>query len=379
MRHIMKIKSLSKSESICSASLFIFLILLIQPSVAISFPDDPIPTLDFGESEKSIVVRLQFGDLLEAQMESVKVVPGPSHGWMGDPPLLRVKVLDLDSNVIKEFNAWHPLLSNYQDVSGNDRGFTLEEAPGNFPFPFSPDAATFTLTDVETQQEITSVDLIPSLHNFCRDNPDDPECLEIANRPPICDANGPYSVECAGSSTDVMLDGSGSSDPDGDAITFAWSGPFTGGQATGATPEVEFTGFGQFAVTLDVSDEFGDIATCGAEVAVVDTTPPTIECNAPETIVPPDAPISFNATATDICIGEINASITAFDCFAFTKKGKRIDKTESCVVSVAGDTITILDTGGVDDHITWTIIATDSSGNTTETNCEILVVNPGKN
>jgi hypothetical protein len=71
--------------------------------------------------------------------------------------------------------------------------------------------------------------------------------------------------------------------------------------------------------------------------------------------------------------------IVDYDCYKYTKKGKRIDKTESCVVEVAGDTITILDSGGVDDHITWTISATDSSGNTAQLVCEVLVVNPGKN
>ena len=92
---------------------------------------------------------------------------------------------------------------------------------------------------------------------------------------------------------------------------------------------------------------------------------------------PPDAPISFKATATDNCDVSL-VEITQYDCYKYTKKGKRIDKTESCVVEVADDTITILNSGGVDNHITWTITATDGSGNTTETDCEILVVNPGK-
>ena len=49
----------------------------------------------------------------------------------------------------------------------------------------------------------------------------------------------------------------------------------------------------------------------------------------------------------DICDGDVEAVITAFDCFAFTKKGKRIDKTESCVVGFDEDSVTILDSGGV--------------------------------
>jgi hypothetical protein len=112
-------------------------------------------------------------------------------------------------------------------------------------------------------------------------------------------------------------------------------------------------------------------------ITVVDTTPPDIACNAPATIVPPDAPISFTATADDSCCFE-SVEIVAYDCFFLNGAGKRVDKTESCVVEVNGDTITILDSGGVGDHITWTIVATDCCGNVSTKECEIEVVNPGK-
>jgi hypothetical protein len=111
---------------------------------------------------------------------------------------------------------------------------------------------------------------------------------------------------------------------------------------------------------------------------VIDDRPPQIECNAPEAIVPPDAPISFTATATDVCDDGVGAEVTAFDCFKFTRKGRRVDKTESCAVAFAGDTVTILDSGGVGDHISWTVVATDESGNSASVECELTVENPGK-
>jgi hypothetical protein len=125
------------------------------------------------------------------------------------------------------------------------------------------------------------------------------------------------------------------------------------------------------------TDACGNTSTATQGITVQDTTPPVISCNAPTTITPPDAPILFTATATDNCDGAPSVEITEYDCFDFTKKGKRIDKTESCVVSVAGDTITILDSGGVGDNIAWTVLATDSCGNYTEVICEVEVVNPG--
>jgi hypothetical protein len=128
--------------------------------------------------------------------------------------------------------------------------------------------------------------------------------------------------------------------------------------------------------TWTATDSCGISTTCDQTIGVVDTAPPQISCNAPATIIPPDAPISFTATTTDNC-GDSSAQIVGFDCFFFTKKGKRIDKTNSCVVQVSGDTITILDSGGVRDHITWNVHASDSCGNTSDFQCEVLVVRPG--
>jgi len=88
-------------------------------------------------------------------------------------------------------------------------------------------------------------------------------------------------------------------------------------------------------------------------------------------MTPPQAPISFTATETDNC-SSATPQITGFNCVG--KKGN--SKLESCVVTFSESTITIHDSGGVDDTISWTVQATDSCGNTKETTCEILVVNP---
>jgi hypothetical protein len=129
--------------------------------------------------------------------------------------------------------------------------------------------------------------------------------------------------------------------------------------------------------TFVVTDAAGNKASCSFDVTVVDNELPVISCNAPRTIIPPDAPISFTATATDNC-GVTSVVIIDYDCFKFTKKGKRIDKTESCQVQVDGDTITILDSGGVDDHIEWTVRVTDVNGNVEEVTCGVYVVKKSK-
>lgn len=101
--------------------------------------------------------------------------------------------------------------------------------------------------------------------------------VAVVNKPPVCNADGPYVAECAVPST---LDGSGSSDPDGDPLTFSWNGPFSGGTATGAMPSVQFPNTGTFNVGLDVSDGPTN-ATCSTSVTVKDTLPPVIPPNPP--------------------------------------------------------------------------------------------------
>ena len=163
----------------------------------------------------------------------------------------------------------------------------------------------------------------------------------------------------------ASIDG-GSNDPDGDVpliISQSPPGPYA---------------LGDTAVTLNVEDQLGLTDSCGATVTVVDVSDPVISCNSTGSLVPTDAPISFTATADDNCsVGRVE--ITSFSCFAVMQNGKIIDKGESCVVTIAGDTITVSDSGGVGTTIAWTVAATDSSGNEATMDCAADVVNPGHN
>jgi hypothetical protein len=86
------------------------------------------------------------------------------------------------------------------------------------------------------------------------------------NRAPFASA-GPDRVVNATSSrgAQVALDGSASTDPDGDQLTFSWSGPF--GTAAGAAPLVLLP-VGTHTVTLVVEDGRGGSATDSVVIAV---------------------------------------------------------------------------------------------------------------
>jgi PKD repeat protein len=92
--------------------------------------------------------------------------------------------------------------------------------------------------------------------------------MVVTNSAPVADPNGPYLVPVGGT---VRFDGSGSSDPDGDTITYAWTE--AGGTldsntlvnptfTPGTTP-------GIYPVTLVVTDEHGAVSAPASTTVVV--------------------------------------------------------------------------------------------------------------
>ncbi|MCI5135445.1 MAG: hypothetical protein D3920_10325, partial [Candidatus Electrothrix sp. AW2] len=82
---------------------------------------------------------------------------------------------------------------------------------------------------------------------------------------------------------------------------------------------------GENTVTLTVTDCNGNSSSAPATVTVEDTLAPTnVQANAQSTITPPDAPISFTATAEDHCSVEV--AITDYGCYKIKKNGSRMSK-----------------------------------------------------
>ncbi|MFC5288757.1 PQQ-dependent sugar dehydrogenase [Actinokineospora guangxiensis] len=84
---------------------------------------------------------------------------------------------------------------------------------------------------------------------------------QAGNRPPV-----PDLASTADPATGrVSFDATGSSDPDGDALTYAWDFG-DGATATGPTAERAYAGAGGYTATLTVTDQFGATATKTASV-----------------------------------------------------------------------------------------------------------------
>lgn len=178
----------------------------------------------------------------------------------------------------------------------------------------------------------------------------------LLNCPPIADCGGPYVVECTSCTTTmVQLDGTGSIDPEGEDLTFLWSG-VAFDDPTSATPTGPFP-LGTTEVTLVVSDGMGE-TECTVNVEVVDTTPPVLAC--PANIIvecstlggtPKSELAAFLAdyTVSDIC----DCDPQVVDDAPFLFSGP-------------------CEAGGGVTTVTWT--ATDASGNSSSCTADVTVV-----
>jgi len=83
------------------------------------------------------------------------------------------------------------------------------------------------------------------------------------NIPPVADANGPYRDTNCDDDYSITFDGTGSSDPDGTIVSYDWDfGDGTGyHNDIGATPSYTYPIFGEYTVTLRVTDNGGLIDT----------------------------------------------------------------------------------------------------------------------
>lgn len=125
------------------------------------------------------------------------------------------------------------------------------------------------------------------------------------NRPPIPVARDRRVEQDRRAGAPVLLDGSGSYDPDGDPLTYTWTeggatiaGPTASAQSTVVLP------LGRHYVTLTVRDGSDATASANAVMTVVDTTPPilTVPANTEvEQATRAGTAVPFAASASDIC------------------------------------------------------------------------------
>jgi len=187
----------------------------------------------------------------------------------------------------------------------------------------------------------------------------------IGNRPPTANAGPNQTNECAGAQTAVVLNGAGSSDPDGDALTYLWS---EGATALGTNAiQSALLSYGIHNVTLSVTDPSGESSSATVTVAIVDTTPPVLTCPTNVTAEFQDehgATVTYLLTAIDDCQGTVvpgsvppSGSLFPIGTTAVSCTGTdSVGNADSCAF-----TVTVLGARGVKSNVLAELIALRAS------------------
>lgn len=284
-----------------------------------------VPLLE--SSEGTPLVTVTFADVTAAGTTTGTVEePGtpPDRFSFGNPPL----VFDVSTTA-----SYRPPVI----VCASYAGTILRKGPPHL-FHFENGSwVDRTVSPVDTVHQIVCA-RVESLSPFA--------VVEPLNRPPVASA-GPDQVVEATSPADavVTLDGSASSDPDSDALTFTWTGPF--GQRTGASISVTLP-LGMHTITLTVDDRYGGTAADTVTVTVRDTIAPTVATTSPSNVT-----YEFNQVV-----------IASYSCA----------DSGSGIVSCAGPVPSgaPIDTSSEGTH-TFTVMAQDAAGNASTTSVSYTV------
>ncbi len=121
------------------------------------------------------------------------------------------------------------------------------------------------------------------------------------NHPPIANAGPDQTLSAnANCKASATLDGTGSTDPDDDTLTYQWTGP-NGYIANTAIARANGLALGTYVFTLTVNDGRGGTSSASVTITVDDTTPPTFTFVPPNMTVNTVTPVIQPATANDAC------------------------------------------------------------------------------
>lgn len=128
--------------------------------------------------------------------------------------------------------------------------------------------------------------------------------VEPENIPPVADVNGPYEgLE----GSNVTLDASGSTDPDGEIVSYRWD---LDGDAVydieteSPVLEVIYSNESSLVITLEVTDDDGLSSTASVEITIHNVAP-TVEAGPPRITATVGRPVNFYGNATDPGVDDI--------------------------------------------------------------------------
>ena len=144
---------------------------------------------------------------------------------------------------------------------------------------------------------------------------------------PVADAGPDQSVEAASAAgAQVVLNGTGSFDPDDEPLTFEWRDAGDNVIGSGALAAVALP-MGEHVITLTVSDGHSAPGSDTVTIRVVDTTAPAIEVVSPNgsNKIFTGTPTFLEWTASDAATG-----VSSFDVYLSTNGGSAFNATPIC-------------------------------------------------
>jgi hypothetical protein len=140
----------------------------------------------------------------------------------------------------------------------------------------------------------------------------------LINQPPTANAGPDQSVECTRAAlTNIVLDATRSSDPDGNIAVYSWLRGDLDGPEVGFDPmsKVE-QALGAQTYVLRVIDALGQADEVTTLVDVVDTTPPVLTCSVATSVINQTnhnlINVGLSSTANDQCEGALPVTVNVF-------------------------------------------------------------------
>jgi PKD repeat protein len=176
------------------------------------------------------------------------------------------------------------------------------------------------------------------------------------NRPPVADANGPYTGTVGDS---ITFDGSASNDPDGSIVDYSWDFG-DGNTGSGETPTHTYNSDGNYTATLTVTDDAGDTASATTTASIgAGNLPPVADPNDPYNGMA-GVPVAFDGGASS----DPDGTIVAYNWdFGDGKTGSGATPSHSYIAAGTFNvTLEVMDdSGAVDSAMTTaTIVPVDT-------------------